>query len=82
MTGWYILSTITFLPLVGALFILAIRGDDEVARRNMRAIALSVTLINFVLSLLAGTVLTRRRRAFSWKTGDLARWSDDLPSRR
>jgi len=53
MTGWYILSTITFLPLVGALFILAIRGDDEVARRNMRATALSVTLINFVLSVLA-----------------------------
>jgi len=53
MTGWYILSTITFLPLVGALFILVIRGDDDVARRNMRATALSVTVITFVLSLLA-----------------------------
>ncbi|MGB5212260.1 MAG: NADH-quinone oxidoreductase subunit M [Anderseniella sp.] len=53
MTGWYILSTITFLPMVGALFILVIRGDDAVARRNMRATALSVTLITFVLSLLA-----------------------------
>ena len=53
MTGWYILSTITFLPLVGALFILVIRGDDAVARRNMRATALSVTLITFLLSLLA-----------------------------
>ena len=53
MTGWFILSTITFLPMVGALFILVIRGDDAVARRNMRATALSVTLITFVLSLLA-----------------------------
>jgi NADH-quinone oxidoreductase subunit M len=32
MTGWYILSTLTFLPLVGALFIWVIRGDDDVAR--------------------------------------------------
>ena len=53
MSGWYILSTLTFLPLVGALFILAIRGDDDVARRNIRATALSVTVINFLLSLLA-----------------------------
>jgi hypothetical protein len=37
MTGWYILSTLTFLPLVGALFIWVIRGDDDVARRNIRA---------------------------------------------
>ena len=36
MPGWPILSTITFLPLVGALFILVIRGDDAVAVRNMR----------------------------------------------
>jgi NADH-quinone oxidoreductase subunit M len=53
MSGWYILSTLTFLPLVGALFILAIRGDDDVARRNILATALSVTVINFLLSLLA-----------------------------
>jgi hypothetical protein len=53
MTGWYILSTLTFLPLVGALFIWVIRGDDDVARRNIRATALAVTVINFLLSLLA-----------------------------
>ena len=53
MTGWYILSTLTFLPLVGALFIWVIRGDDDVARRNIRATALSVTVINLLLSLLA-----------------------------
>ena len=31
MSGWPILSTVTFLPAVGALMILIIRGDDEIA---------------------------------------------------
>jgi NADH-quinone oxidoreductase subunit M len=52
MTGWPILSVVTFLPLVGALFILAIRGDDEVAVRNARFVALWSTVITFLLSLL------------------------------
>jgi NADH-quinone oxidoreductase subunit M len=38
MTGWYILSLVTFLPLVGVLFIWVIRiNDDASARRNIRA---------------------------------------------
>ena len=37
MTDWPILSLVTFLPLVGALLILFIRGDSENARRNIRA---------------------------------------------
>ena len=52
MSGWPILSVVTFLPLVGAAFILAIRGDDEVALRNMRWAALWTTIVTFVLSLL------------------------------
>ena len=52
MTGWPILSTIIFLPLVGALFILVLRGDDEAAYRNARYIALWTTIITFVVSLL------------------------------
>jgi NADH-quinone oxidoreductase subunit M len=52
MSGWPILSVVTFLPLVGAAFVLAIRGDDEVALRNMRWAALWTTIITFVLSLL------------------------------
>ena len=52
MSGWPILSVITFLPLVGTAFILAIRGDDEIALRNMRWAALWTTLATFVLSLL------------------------------
>ena len=52
MSGWPILSVITFLPLVGAVFVALIRGDDEVARRNARFVALWATLITFALSLL------------------------------
>jgi NADH-quinone oxidoreductase subunit M len=46
-----ILSLLTFLPLVGALFILTIRGDDEVVARNARHVALWTSVINFALSL-------------------------------
>ncbi len=51
MSNWPILSVVTFLPLVGALFILTIRGEDENALRNARYVALWTTLITFVLSL-------------------------------
>jgi len=47
MAGWPILSIITFLPVVGALLILVVRGDDKSAR----TIALVTTLVDFVLSL-------------------------------
>jgi NADH-quinone oxidoreductase subunit M len=52
MTGWPILSTIIFLPLVGALFVLLIRGEDEIAVRNMRWVALWTTAITFLLALM------------------------------
>ena len=51
MIDWPILSTVTFLPTVGALLILVIRGDDEAARRNMYHVALWTTVVTFVLSL-------------------------------
>ncbi len=51
MSGWPILSVVTFLPLVGAAFVLAIRGNDAVALRNMRWASLWTTIITFVLSL-------------------------------
>jgi NADH-quinone oxidoreductase subunit M len=46
-----ILSLLTFLPLVGAVCILAIRGDDDIVKRNARYVALWTSLVNFVLSL-------------------------------
>ena len=49
--SWPILSTVTFLPLLGALLITALRGGDEAADRNARFIALWTTLVTFALSL-------------------------------
>ena len=52
MTSWPILSTIIFLPLVGALFLFLLRGNDAAAIRNARYIALWTTIITFAVSLL------------------------------
>ena len=50
--SWPILSTITFLPLLGALLIVLLRGNDESVTRNARYIALWTTLVTLGLSLL------------------------------
>ncbi|MFO0993320.1 MAG: NADH-quinone oxidoreductase subunit M [Hyphomicrobiales bacterium] len=52
MSGWPILSVVTFLPLIGAALILSIRGEDETALRNIRWATLWTTIVTFVLSLL------------------------------
>ena len=51
MQDWPLLSLTTFLPLVGAGFILIIRGEAEVVARNARYVALWTSLTTFVLSL-------------------------------
>lgn len=52
MTDWPILSTITFLPLLGAAFLLLIRGEEATVARNSRLVALWTTIITFALSIL------------------------------
>ena len=67
-----ILSAITFLPLVGALFILMIRGEAEVVARQSRLVALWTTGFTFVLSLLiwiqfeSGTANFQFEEHFDW----------------
>ncbi len=51
MNDWPILSLVTFLPLVGVLFILAIRGEEKIVARNARYVALWTSLITLVVSL-------------------------------
>jgi len=51
MFGFGILSGLTFLPLVGAAFILTQRGDDPATLGNIRWAALFTTLAVFALSL-------------------------------
>ncbi len=49
---WPILTAITFLPLLGAVFILAISSNDEIASRNAKFVALWTTAFTFLVSLL------------------------------
>ena len=51
MSEWPILSLVTCLPVVGAVFILVIRGDAPTVARNARMAGLWTSLITFVLSL-------------------------------
>jgi len=51
VTGVPLLSLTIFLPLIGALFILFVRGDAETVARNARHVALWTTAITFVVSL-------------------------------
>jgi NADH-quinone oxidoreductase subunit M len=51
MEGVPLLSIITFLPLVGALFILMVRGEEADVARNARWTALWASLGTFVISL-------------------------------
>lgn len=52
MIDWPILSTVTFLPLVGVLLILFIKDDSEAARHNIRNVALFTTVFVFIISLI------------------------------
>jgi len=49
--GWPILSVVTFLPLVGALFICLVNGNDTLARNTARWVAMWTTLVTFAISL-------------------------------
>ncbi|CAN7400057.1 NADH-quinone oxidoreductase subunit M [Rhizobium sp. LjRoot30] len=51
MTDWPILSTVTFLPLVGVLFLLLTRDDTPNGRRNVLNVSLFTTLFTFLVSL-------------------------------
>ncbi len=51
MVDFPVLSLLTFLPIVGALFVLSIRGDAETVAHNARRVTLLVTGFNFLLSL-------------------------------
>ena len=66
MSDFPILSIVTFLPLVGALAILIIRGDEEVVARNAKATALWTTIITFCLSLMLWTGFDRTSAAFQF----------------
>jgi len=51
MTDWPILSTVTFLPLVGVALLLLTRQDTNLGRRNILNVSLLTTVFTFVVSL-------------------------------
>jgi NADH-quinone oxidoreductase subunit M len=53
MFGLGILAGLLIVPLVGAAFILSLRGDDADVRSNARWAALAATIVTFLLSLYA-----------------------------
>jgi NADH-quinone oxidoreductase subunit M len=53
MFGFGILSGLLVLPLIGAAFILTLRGDEASVRSNARMAALITTIVTFILSLVA-----------------------------
>lgn len=51
MTDFPILTLLTFIPLIGVLFILLVRGSEEMVARNSKHLALYTSGVNFFLSL-------------------------------
>jgi NADH-quinone oxidoreductase subunit M len=79
MTTWPILSTIIFLPLLGAALILVLPGgEDESVKRNARYIALWTTLITFAISLLIWIDFDKTTAAFQFV--EKRRWIGDAVS--
>ena len=53
--SWPVLSLVTFLPTIGALAILLIRGDAQIVARNARATALWTAIATFIVSIFLWT---------------------------
>ena len=50
MSHWPLLSLVTFVPLIGVVFILLLHGEETIVARNARWIAFWASLIDFALS--------------------------------
>ncbi len=66
MTDWPVITTVTFLPLVGVLLILFINGESEAAKRNIRMIALLTTVVTFLVSILLWSGFDNASAAFQF----------------
>jgi NADH-quinone oxidoreductase subunit M len=72
VSHWPLLTLVTFLPLVGAAFILMTRGEPAVVARNARFIALWTSLIVFALSVLLWVEFDPNTAAFQFV--ERAKW--------
>jgi NADH-quinone oxidoreductase subunit M len=72
MSSLPLLSLVTFIPLLGALWLLVLRGDEAAVARNARWIALLVSIIVFGLSLGLWLGFDARSAAFQFE--ERAEW--------
>ncbi len=61
-----ILTILTFLPLVGAFFVLIVPGDDKVAINNIRRIAFITTILTFGFSLIMWSMFDATSAGFQF----------------
>src|SRR5271165_1443091 len=64
--GFPVLSLITWLPLVGCIIIMSVRGDEETVASNARWTALWTSLIVFAVSLVLWTQFDRADPGFQF----------------
>jgi NADH-quinone oxidoreductase subunit M len=64
MENWPLLTLVTFLPLVGVILILILRGEAEAVARNARWIALWTSLLDFALSVVVWAEFDPTRAEF------------------
>jgi len=67
MSSWPILSLVTFLPLLGALFCLVVNGPKEAVDRNCRSAALLTSVVTFLISLLLWGRFDATRAGFQFE---------------
>ena len=67
MSSWPILSLVTFLPLVGAVFCLVVNGPKEAVDRNCRSAALITSLVTFLLSLVLWAEFDAAKAGFQFE---------------
>jgi NADH-quinone oxidoreductase subunit M len=75
MLGHGLLSGVIFLPLVGVVIILFLRGNDEATLRNARWTALAATVATFLLSLYAWSAFDTSTASF--QLVETHRWFSD-----
>ncbi|MCF6343052.1 MAG: NADH-quinone oxidoreductase subunit M [Devosiaceae bacterium] len=61
-----ILTIITFLPLLGALFVMIVPGNDRLAYANIKRIALVTTLVTFALTLVMWSMFDPQNTSFQF----------------
>ena len=64
--GFPLLSLVTWLPLVGVLVMMSVRGDEETVATNARWTALWTSLIVFALSLVLGVKFDKADGGFQF----------------